>query len=208
MTVLGRHIKLCVEVCQCMYIFCRQVVLTCQYYEQAFENLQVLCDKFNVWIIWVSHTGVIHASILLGCDCLLGAGCGDSSLWHVSPVVFSNCSPISCSKPTNILVGQWVITPSPLRIHLWPFLAPHQSLRLWLLHTPLLAHQLSTHWQTGYTLPIYPQHISGFVILLRLLDTCRSRHHIPSKYFKPLSRWRHYITEDCNAQIQCNKNLY
>jgi len=34
-----------------MYIFYRQVVLTCQYYEQAFQHFQVTCDKFDVWIV-------------------------------------------------------------------------------------------------------------------------------------------------------------
>lgn len=104
-------------------------------------------------------------------------------------VVLSICSPFSCSKRTNILVGQWVITTSPLHIHLWPFSAPLFSVHLGLFHTPLLAQQLSTHLLMGYTLPLYPCHIPGFVILLRLLDTCRSRHHIPSKHLNPLSRW-------------------
>lgn len=170
-------------------------MLTCQHYEQAFQNIQVTCDKFNIQIVWVSHTGVIHEYILLGCDCLLGAGCGDSSLWYVSPVVLSNCSPFPCSKPTNILVGQWVITTSPLHIHLWPFSAPRQSMHLGLFHTPLLAHQLSTHLLAGYTLPIYPRHIPGFVILLRLLDACISRHHIPSKHLKPPSQWHGIISQ-------------
>jgi hypothetical protein len=203
MTALGRHIKLCMEVCQRMYVFCRQVMLTCQYYEQAFHNIQFTCDKFNVWIVWISHTGVIHASILLECDCLLGAGCGDLSLWYMSPIVFSNCSPFSCSKPTNILLGQWMITPSPLHIHLWPFSAPHQSMHLGLFHTPLSAHQLSTHLLTGYTLPIYPRHIPGFVILLRLLDAYTSSHHISSKHLKPLSQW-HGITSQKIVMLKFN----
>lgn len=33
------------------------------------------------------HTGIIYASILLGCDCLSGAGCGDSSV-SVIRVIF------------------------------------------------------------------------------------------------------------------------
>ena len=110
----------------------------------------------------------------------------------MSPFVLSNFFPFSSSKPTNIRFGQWVITTSLLHIHLWPFSAPHQSMHLGLFHIPLLAHQLSTHLLAGYSLPIYPRHIPGFVILLRLLDACRSGHHIPSKHLKPVG-WRHGV---------------
>ena len=45
MTVLARHIK---YVNACTYSFGK--VFTCQYYEQALQNLQVTCDSCNVWI--------------------------------------------------------------------------------------------------------------------------------------------------------------